>query len=62
MSVYEAKYMGSYQFTSDVDLKQSVHLFTSVVAKNGQLINKGDYLSFDMDEEVGYLLIHYLAD
>ena len=50
LTVQEAKYRGKYIFVSSVDLNELVEIYTAVVGKKGQLINKSDYLSFQMDK------------
>ena len=52
LTIKEAKYGQGMQVLSEVEHKEEVELYTSVIGKDRRVINMGDYVSFELDGEV----------
>lgn len=48
----EAKYTQGYQVLSEVDNTEDICLYSAIVGRNGDIINKNDYISFEKDGTV----------
>ena len=57
IAVYDAKFTGKYQFVSEVELEETVFVYTSILGRNHILINEGDYLSYRQNGEVSKSIV-----